>query len=456
VAKGYSQQYSVNYKDTYTPVVHIKQLQMLLAYATALGLAVHQANVVTAFLQANLCKIIHADQPKGFKLAKYLTHVCWLIKSLYGLKQAPLTWNVMTDQHLHGIGFVSTSADPCIYIKGQGHNIMVISIYIDNCLLIADNSNIPALKQILSDHFNMKDLGQVASILGIEVLHNKEAGLLCLHQCGHILLILEAFHLMDSKPTWTPLPIGLQLTKIDCTPDNCKDLPYRSAIGKLLYIMLATQLDIAFAITYLCQFCNAYNQSHWNATKHLIQYLKSTINQVIHYKRQESNVSHLAPVTYCDANFTGDINSCKSISAYVFIFASGPIMWNASFQKVVLLSSTEAEYIALTHVCKQAIFSWKLLAPLRLNSTTPMTIYSDSQSAIAIANSPQLNNKLRLKHFNVKVHFICDMVHKRVVHVEYCPTTKMLADYLTKILPRPAFKYLKLKTRLQINNNSTT
>jgi hypothetical protein len=199
-----------------------------------------------------------------------------------------------------------------------------------------------------------------------------------------------------------------------------------------------------------------YNQLHWNAAKHLIWYLKSTINQVIRYKHQESNISHLTPVAYCNANFTGNINSCKSISAYIFIFASGPITWNTSFQKVVLLSSTKAEYITLTHMCKQAIFSQKLLTPLRLNSTTPTTIYSDSQSAIAIANSPQLNNKLRLKHFNMKVHFIHNMVHKRVVHIKYCPTTKMLTNYLTKILPHPAFEYLKLKTRLQINNNSTT
>lgn len=195
---------------------------------------------------------------------------------------------------------------------------------------------------------------------------------------------------------------------------------------------------------------------HWNAAKHVIRYLKSTINQVIHYKHQESNVSHLAPVAYCDANFAGDINSHKSISAYVFIFASGLITWNASFQKVVLLSSTEAEYIMLTHVCKQAIFGQKLLAPLGLDSMTPTTIYLDSQSAIAIANSPQLDNKPRLKHFDMKVHFIHNMVHKGVVCVEYCPTTKMLADYLTKILPRLAFEYLKLETGLQINDNSVT
>lgn len=225
---------------------------MLLAYAAALGLAVHQADVVMAFLQADLCEVVHADQPEGFELAKYLTHVCWLIKSLYGQKQALLVWNIMIDQHLCDVGFVPTSADPCVYIKGQGCDIMIILIYIDDCLLIADNSNIPMLKWVLSNHFNMKDLSQVASILRIEVLHNEEAGSLCLHQHRHILSTLEAFHLTDSKPTQTPLPISLQLTKIDCTPDDCKDLPYRSAIGKLLYITLTTQPDIAFTVTYLC------------------------------------------------------------------------------------------------------------------------------------------------------------------------------------------------------------
>ena len=116
VAKGYSQRYSIDYDDTYAPVVRIEHLQLLLMYAATLGLDVHQLNVVTAFLQADLCELIYADQPEGFESIEHPTHVCRLIKSLYGLKQALLTWNLAIDSHLHDSGFIPMDADPCIYV----------------------------------------------------------------------------------------------------------------------------------------------------------------------------------------------------------------------------------------------------------------------------------------------------------------------------------------------------
>ena len=332
---------------------------------------------------------------------------------------------------------------------------MIISVYIDDCPLIAHRDNMSTLKHVLSDRFEVKDLGPVTSILGIEVIRNETAGYLCLRQRGHILSALDTFNMNDCLPARTPLPAGLQLAKIDVTPDDCKSLPYRSAIGKLLYIALASRPDIAFAVTYLCRFSNAFDKSHWDAVKHVLRYLKGSIDQVIRYERQESDVSTLAPSAFCDADFAGDINTRKSISAYVFLFAGGPVSWNASFQKVVSLSSTEAEYVALTHATKQAIFARKLLAPLGLDHESLTTIYCDSQSAIAIANSASHDNRPRLKHFDVKVHFIRDMVIKGDVRLAYCPTADMIADYLTKALPRPAFEHLKHATGLLDADSST-
>jgi hypothetical protein len=146
---------------------------------------------------------------------------------------------------------------------------------------------------------------------------------------------------------------------------------------------------------YLCQFANAYNKSHWNAVKHLLQYLKGTVNQVLCYRRRSDKfkLSQIALIAYCDSDFAGNSNECKSVSVYIFMFTDGLISWNCAYQKVVALSSTEAEYVALTHMSKQVLFSHKLLAPLRLDHVSPTLIYSDSQSAMLIANSARHNNK---------------------------------------------------------------
>jgi hypothetical protein len=240
VAKGYSQQYSINYKETYTPVMHIKHLWLALAYAALLRLSVHQVDVVTAFLQAELHEVIHVNQPEGFKSIEHPDYMCHLRRSLYSLKQALLAWNLTLNKHLLSQGFVPSEADPCLYVKGQGCEIMILAIYVDDCILIADVWNIPKLKKVLSNHFEIKDLGPIKSILRIEVICNEEQGTLCLQQQGHILTILEKLKMSDCMPNQTPLPVGLQLVKIDSTLVDCKQILYRSAIGKLLYIAIVS------------------------------------------------------------------------------------------------------------------------------------------------------------------------------------------------------------------------
>jgi hypothetical protein len=151
VAKGYSQQQGIDYDATYVPVVCIKHLHLLLAYATVLNLAIHQMDIVTTFLQAKLKEVIYINQPEGFKSPNKPNHVCCLWHSLYGLKQVPLMWNQTLDRHLCASGFMLVKLDPCVYIKGKGCDILIILVYVDDCLLIAADHNISKLKSVLAD-----------------------------------------------------------------------------------------------------------------------------------------------------------------------------------------------------------------------------------------------------------------------------------------------------------------
>ncbi len=200
MAKGYSQQQGIDYDATYTPIIHIEHLRLLLAYATMLNLTIHQMDVVTAFLQAKLKEVVYVEQPEGFKSPDKPNHVCCLWCSLYGLKQALLAWNQTLDGHLRASSFVPVESDPCVYVKGKGRDILIISIYVDDCLLITANHNIDKLKSVLTNQFKMKDLGLVHSILRIEVIHDKKASTLQLQQHGHILSILNMFSMKNSAP----------------------------------------------------------------------------------------------------------------------------------------------------------------------------------------------------------------------------------------------------------------
>ncbi|ELR25377.1 Polyprotein, putative [Acanthamoeba castellanii str. Neff] len=160
----------IDFDETFSPVVHIKNLQLLLAIATALDLKIHQMDVDTAFLNAKLTEEVYIEQPEGFVDPDKPHHMCRLLKSLYGLKQAPHEWNRTLDAHLHDNDFKPTVTDPCIYIHQQeDHQLVMIAVYIDDCMIIAPKHLLNETKNVLRRHFKMKDLGEAESVLGIEI-----------------------------------------------------------------------------------------------------------------------------------------------------------------------------------------------------------------------------------------------------------------------------------------------
>ncbi len=148
--KGFSQLYSINYNETFAPVVHLENLHLLLALATALDLEIHQMDVDSVFLHAHLIEEIYVTQPEGFISSEHPHHVCCLLKSLYGLKQAPYMWNKAIDAHLLSNGFVPTDADPCIYIHCKGQQVAIISLYVDDCTILASCELLTFAKKVLS------------------------------------------------------------------------------------------------------------------------------------------------------------------------------------------------------------------------------------------------------------------------------------------------------------------
>ena len=122
----------------------------------------------------------------------------------------------------------------------------------------------------------------------------------------------------------------------------------------------------------------------------------------------------------------------ESVSGFVFMLAGGAVSWSSKKQSSVALSSMESEYIALLHALKEQIWIHRLLKELGYDVTNQNTIYTDSHSAIALANNPE--HHARTKHIDIQYHFVRDCVEDGRLHLEYCPTEDMVADGLTKAL----------------------
>ena len=181
---------------------------------------------------------------------------------------------------MHSHGFKRSAEDPCLYAKTprNGQLIMLI-LYVDD-MLIASHSNkdIADLKQKLSSHFDMKDLGEAHHILGMHIMRDRKNGLLYLSQRDYVHKVLQRFNMQKGKPLSSPLPAYLKLSKDDC-PKFDEDkaamakIPYASACGSLMYAMVATRPDIAFAVGVVSKLMSNPSKRHWDAVKSVLKYL---------------------------------------------------------------------------------------------------------------------------------------------------------------------------------------
>jgi hypothetical protein len=227
-----------------------------------------------------------------------------------------------------------------------------------------------------------------------------------------------------------------------------KNIPYKEAIGSLMYLMIGTRPDIAAAVCKLSQFMQNPGLNHWSAIKRVFRYLQGTKDYELVYKPNKN----ISVVGYSDADWANDLDDRKSISGYIFKVNGNTVSWSCKKQKVVALSSTEAEYMAYSEAVKEAIWIRELLKDLNYEQLEPSVIFEDNQSTIKLAKNPVQHS--RTKHIDTRHHFIRQMIEENQIAIEYCPTEEMIADLATKGLTKSKFNYLRDKLGIVTNISS--
>ncbi|KAK8934286.1 hypothetical protein KSP39_PZI015019 [Platanthera zijinensis] len=445
VAKGFAQREGIDYDEVFSPVVKHPSIRVLLALVAQFGLILEQLDVKTAFLHGELEEEIYMHQPPGYG-ATHKDLVCKLNKSLYGLKQSPRMWYRKFDQFMQKEKFERSQFDHCAYYKQLPGGVYIyLLLYVDD-MLIASSSQleIDKVKNQLFKSFEMKDLGEAQKILGMEIQRDKSTGRVWLCQKAYLEKVLKKFGVdASTKAVSVPLAPHFQLSVDLCPKDDAerkemRSVPYASAVGSLMYAMVCTRPDIAHAVGVVSRFMHNPGRSHWNAVKWILRYLKGTVDTGLMFERQ-SSVANLC-VGYVDSDFAGDIDRRRSTSGYLFTLAGAPVGWRSTLQATVALSTTEAEYMALTEAMKEAIWMQGLLDDLGVEQEH-LTVHCDSQSAIFLATNPV--HHARTKHIDVRYHFVRDLIEKGDILLQKIDTKDNPADMMTKVLPVQKFNCCK-------------
>jgi hypothetical protein len=187
-------------------------------------------------------------------------------------------------------------------------------------------------------------------ILGLQVTRNREARTLRVAQGAYIKNLIARFKLGEAKPINLPVVDRNTLIKGVENEPLADQALYQSAIGGLLWCAKGTRPDIAYVVGQLSQHCSTPTIRHWNAVVRVLRYLIGTQGYCLEY----GNIGQGKPILqgYCDADYAGDTTDRRSISGHLYLLLGGPVTWNSVKQRCVSVSTTEAEYIALSEASK--------------------------------------------------------------------------------------------------------
>ncbi|GKC15333.1 retrovirus-related pol polyprotein from transposon TNT 1-94 [Tanacetum coccineum] len=229
---------------------------------------------------------------------------------------------------------------------------------------------------------------------------------------GKELLLKYGFDSCD--PVDTPM---VEKSKLDEDKEGKAVDPshYRGMIGTLLYLT-ASRPDLQFAICMCARYQARPTEKHLHAVKRIFRYLRGTVNQGLWYPKDSS----FALTAFADADHVGCQYTCRSTSGSMQFLGDRLVSWSSKRRKSAAISSTEAEYIAMSGCCAQILWMRSQLTDYGIG----------------------FNKILKSKHIDIRFHFIKEHVENGVIELYFVNTEYQLADIFTKAFPRERIEFL--------------
>lgn len=451
--KGFRQKHGVDFFDTFARTGQYKTLRVALSLVAKWDHELAQFDVPTAFLNAPVEEDIYMELPEGYEQPGM---VCKLQKSLYGLKQAPRNWDKMVHTFITGdMAFKATVSDPSLYYKrSRSGRLMLIYRFVDDMqgsYHANDALEFGQCVKLLQDRFRIKQLQTATWMLGMRIGRDRKLRIITLSQELYITKALERFGMQQCRVVSTPEAVGAvhdSHPSLDTQTDRQR---YMEITGTLMYAAISTRPDVAHAVHYLASHMQEPTQRHMLAAERVLRYMAGTKEVGLVFgsrncdtvgdsrgRRAQVQVDVCA---FADADWANDKGDRKSISGWVAKLNGDPVSWSSKKQRVVALSTCEAELYAEAAAIQEVLWLRGLMEELGLHTQTGSIVYGDNQSTLAVSENGVKGE--RTKHVDVKYHFVTESVERGTVKLRWVPTTQQQADIFTKALATPVFTLLR-------------
>ncbi|GKD82137.1 retrovirus-related pol polyprotein from transposon TNT 1-94 [Tanacetum coccineum] len=310
VARGYRQEEEIYFEESFAPVARLDAIRIFLAYTAHMNMFVYQMDVKTTFLNGILREKVYVSQPDGFLDQDNPNHVYNLKKALYGLKQAPRIWYDLFSKFLLSQEFSKGTVDPTLFIRRQGKDLLLVQIYVDGIIFASTTPELcDQFSKIMCSQFKMSMMGKISFFLGLQISQSPRS--IFINQSKYAFESLKKYGMESSNPVDTPM---VEKSKLDEYTQGKAAKP---------------------------------TEKHLHAVKRIFKYLRGIVNRGLWYPKDYSIVL----TAYADADHVGCQDTRRSTSGSMQLLGDRLVSWSSKRQKSAAISSTKAEYIAMSGCC---------------------------------------------------------------------------------------------------------
>jgi hypothetical protein len=315
---------------------------------------------------------------------------------------------------------------------------------VDDALMIGDAKAIDKTVNQLRSKVTLKEVGELQEYVGCTIIKNRNQERLIMCQPDLLNKLEKTFkneikNMRVFKTPTIPGEIILKTTDEDEIVDKSTHRMFRSGVGMLLYLIKYSRPDIGNAVREIAKVMDGPTEPQVKSLYRLIKYVLDTKNHgLIMNPSEPQEKNSWIMSAYCDSDYAGDKDGRKSVPGFVIYIQSCLISWKSRKQKCVTLSSSEAEYVAISEVCAEIVFLKQVLEFMKIQLKLPIIVNVDNVGAIYLANNAVSGS--RMKHVDIRYHFVRDLIEEGIIEISFVKSAENISDVFTKNLGEELFK----------------